>query len=118
MRAYIDSSEKNVGQHTWRKLNQENIERQDVCDKMAEFRNAVEEAEGGSLYGSDIFYVESCVYLMTLYDLLASGHKVWQVYDCFYSNGEEDQDTFDYMISSGVKLNFEEFVRKYWSKRK
>ena len=53
---------------------------------------------------------------MTLYDLLTSGHKVWQVYDCFYSTGTEDQDTFDYLISSGVKLNFEAFLRDYWKK--
>ena len=116
MRAYFDSGDKSVGHHTWRKLNQENIERQDVCNKMAEFREAIIKAEGEKLYGSDIFYVESCVYLMTLYDLLASGHKVWQVYDCFYSTGTEDQDTFDYLISSGVKLNFEAFLRDYWKK--
>ena len=116
MRAYFDSGDKSVGHHTWRKVDQENIERQDVCDKMAELRAAIIKAEGEKLYGSDIFYVESCVYLMTLYDLLTSGHKVWQVYDCFYSTGAEDQDTFDYMISSGVKLNFEAFLRDYWKK--
>jgi hypothetical protein len=53
--------------------------------------------------------------LMTLYDLLTSGHRVWQVYDCFYSTGQEDQEMFDYMISSGVKLNFLYFIEKYWN---
>lgn len=67
-------------------------------------------------YGSDIFYVESCVYLMTLYDLLSSGHMVWQVYDCFYSTGKEDKEQFEEMISNGVRFNFDEFVRKYWRK--
>ena len=62
-----------------------------------------------------IFYVESCVYLMTLYDLLSSGHRVWQVYDCFYSTGDEDQGLFEYMVSNGVKLNFEEFLKVYWN---
>ena len=51
---------------------------------------------------------------MTLYDLLTSGHRVWQVYDCFYSTGAEDQKLFEYMILSGVKLNFEDFLRVYW----
>ena len=114
MRAYFDSSEKQVGHHTWLSMNQDNVDRQDVCDKMTEFREAIIKAEGGRLYGSDIFYVESCVYLMTLYDLLTSGHRVWQVYDCFYSTGEEDQKLFEYMVSSGVKLNFEAFLRDYW----
>ncbi len=114
MRAYFDSSEKQVGHHTWLSMNQDNIDRQDVCDKMTEFREAIIKAEGGRLYGSDIFYVESCVYLMTLYDLLTSGHRVWQVYDCFYSTGEEDQETFEYMISNGVKMNFVYFMQTYW----
>lgn len=113
MRAYFDESEKQVGHHTWLAMDQENIDREDVCNKMAEFRNAIVQAEGGKLYGSDIFYVESCVYLMTLYDLLASGHRVWQVYDCFYSTGAEDLETFEDMISNGVRLNLEEFLRAY-----
>lgn len=114
MRAYFDAGDKSAGHHTWLSMNQDEIERQDVCDKMAEFRNAIIQAEGGKLYGSDIFYVESCVYLMTLYDLLSSGHRVWQVYDCFYSTGDEDQELFEYMISNGVKINFEEFLKVYW----
>ncbi len=126
MRAYFDSGDKSVGHHTWLTMEQDGIEREDVCDKMSEFRNAIVKAEGGKLYGSDIFYVESCVYLMTLYDLLSAGHKVWQVYDCFYSTGardwyeEEGQDElegkgiFEEMISKGVKLNFEYFLKTYW----
>lgn len=114
MRAYFDTGDKAVGHHTWLLMNQENIKRQEVCDKMTELRNSIVKAEGGKIYGSDIFYVESCVYLMTLYDLLSSGHRVWQVYDCFYSTGEEDQELFEYMISQGVKLNFEEFYTMYW----
>lgn len=114
MRAYFDAGDKSAGHHTWLSMNQDDIERQDVCDKIAEFRNAIIQAEGGKLYGSDIFYVESCVYLMTLYDLLSSGHHVWQVYDCFYSTGDEDQELFEYMISNGVRINFEEFLKVYW----
>lgn len=114
MRAYFDAGNKLTGHHTWLAMDQENLEKQDVCDKMTEFREAIIKAEGGKLYGSDIFYVESCVYLMTLYDLLSSGHRVWQVYDCFYSTGEESQELFEDMISNGVKLNFEEFLRVYF----
>ena len=117
MRAYFDSGDKQTGHHTWLSMNQDGIDRQDVCDTMATFRNAIIEAEGGKLYGSDIFYIESCVYLMTLYDLLSSGHKVWQVYDCFYSTGEEDQETFEFMVSNGVKMNFRYFLDAYWNKK-
>ena len=48
---------------------------------------------------------------------LNSGHRVWQVYDCFYSTGAEDDELFKYMVSSGVKLNFEAFLRDYWNRR-
>ena len=125
MRAYFDSGDKSVGHHTWLSMNQDGVVRDDVCDKMIEFRNALVEAEGGRLYGSDIFYVESCVYLMTLYDLLSAGHKVWQVYDCFYSTGSNNEEwgqgadsenLFKEIISKGVKLNFEYFIKTYWDK--
>ena len=127
MRAYFDSGDKLVGHHTWLSMNQDNIEKEDVCNKMSDFRDSIIKAEGGKLYGSDIFYVESCVYLMTLYDLLSAGHRVWQVYDCFYSTGSKDwkdeegsdeiqgKVLFENMISKGVKINFENFIKKYWN---
>lgn len=99
-------------------MEQDGVDKQDVCDTMATLRNAMIQAEGGRLYGSDIFYVESCVYLMTLYDLVMSGHRVWQVYDCFYSTGDEDQKLFEYMISEGVRRNFEEFIETCWNIKK
>lgn len=118
MRVYFDVSSKAAGHHTWRVMDKNGINKQDVNDTIAKFREAIVEAEGGKLYSSDIFYIESCVYLMTLYDLVTSGHKVWQVYDCFYSTGTEDQEQFDEMISNSVKHNFEEFVGVYWKKRR
>jgi len=36
------------------------------------------------------------------------------VYDCFYSTGAENQKLFEHMVLSGVKLNFEDFLRVYW----
>ncbi|MBR5523978.1 MAG: hypothetical protein IKU51_01755 [Clostridia bacterium] len=116
MRAYFDSGDKATGHHTWLSMDQDGVDRDDVCDVMAAFRDAIIKAEGGKLYGSEIFYVESCVYLMTLYDLLCSGHFVWLLYDCFYSTGAEDKELFEEMVSKGVKLNFEEFLRMYWLK--
>ena len=113
-RVELGQADITVGHHTWLTMEQDGVNRDDVCDTMAEFRNAIIKAEGGKLYGSDIFYVESCVYLMTLYDLVTSGHKVWQVYDCFYATGDEDQELFEFMISNGVKRNFEDFLSVWW----
>ena len=118
MRAYFDSSDKSLAHHTWLAMSdKEGIERQEVYDKIVEFRQAIVEAEGGKLYGSEIFYVESCIYIMTLYDLITSGHMVWLIYDAFYSNGEEDQELFESMILNGVKTNFYWFYHNYWKDR-
>lgn len=116
MRAYFEPSDELTGHHTWLAMKRDNIEKQDVCDKMSELRSAVLEAEGGKLYGNEIFYIESCIYLMTLYDLLSCGCRVWQVYDCFYgySSDEDVQEMFGEMISEGVRANFEEFMRMWW----
>ncbi len=116
MRAYFDDGDKLLGHHTWLVMNQENIDKADVSNTMCRLRKAIEEAEGGYLYGNEIFYVESCVYLMTLYDLLSSGHHVWQVYDCFYSTGEETQEEFENMVSEGIRINFNEFIHIWYSK--
>ena len=50
------------------------------------------------------------MYLMTLYDLLTSGYKVWLLYDAFYARGTVDQKTFEKMINKGVELNFRYFM--------
>ncbi len=115
MRAYFDTSNKQVGHHTWLDMDKDGIDQNDVRATMNALRNAMVEAEGGALFGSEIFYIESCVYLMTLYDLLASGHRVWQVYDCFYSTGEETQEEFEELISNGVRLNFNDFYRTWFA---
>lgn len=116
MRAYFDSSNDALSHHTWLCIDQEGIEKATVADEMKKLRQAIEAVEGGKLYNNEIFFVESCVYMMTLYDLVCSGHRVWQVYDCFYSTGNEDDETFKEMILQGVKLNFNEFYNVWWKK--
>jgi hypothetical protein len=114
MRAYFDGTVKQLGHHTWINMDQNGISREDVCTEMEKLRDAILKAEGRTLYGNEIFYVESCVYLMTLYDLLSSYHLVWQVYDCFYSTGWETPELFELMVQESVKHNFQEFMQMYW----
>lgn len=97
-------------------MEQTGIAREDVCEKMEDLRNAIVKAEGGRLYGNEVFYVESCVYLMTLYDLLSQGFRVWLVYDCFYASAP-DTDTeefFEERVLHAVRQNFERFLKMYW----
>ncbi len=116
MRAYFESSAKQVGHHTWLKMDQEGIDKTDVNNTMCKLRGAIVMSEGDRLYGSDIFYVESCVYLMTLYDLLNAGHMVWPIYDCFYSTGNETQEEFEELVLNGIKINFMYFYQT-WHKK-
>ena len=109
---FEERSDKMLGKNVTYKIDQEGLVKTEVDDLMGHLRRATIKAVGGRAFGSDIFYVESCVYLMTAYDLLTSGHMVWVVYDAFYSNGEEDQETFTYMVRSSVRLNFGFFMEK------
>lgn len=109
---FDESSDKMLGKNVTYKLGKTGLNKKEVDELMGCLRAAMLKAVGGKTYGSDIFFIESCVYLMTLYDLLTSGHMAWLVYDAFYSNGEEDDDTFKFMVEKSVELNFGYFMEK------
>ena len=116
LRTYFDlGSNKELGRNVMSNINQIKLDipgvpKVEVDELMGRLRDAARKVLGGRTFGSDIFYVESCVYLMTLYDLLTSGHMVWLVYDAFYSNGEEDDKTFKEMVANSVRLNYNYFM--------
>ena len=101
-----------LGKNLTYKLGKTGLDKKEVDELLGRLRQAMIKAVGGKTYGSDIFYIESCVYMMTLYDLLTSGHMVWLVYDAFYSNGEEDQELFETMVRNAVRLNFGYFMER------
>lgn len=109
---FEEGSKKLLGKNVTYKIDKTGIVKEEVDDLMERLRQSTIKAVGGKTYGSEIFYIESCVYLMTVYDLLTSGHTVWLVYDAFYSNGEEDQETFENMLRHGIKMNFQWFLEK------
>ncbi len=109
---FAEGSDKLLGKNvTYKLIDREGINKPEVDELMGRLRKAALKVEGGKFYGSEIFYVESCVYLMTVYDLLCSGYKVWLVYDAFYARGREDQKTFNEMIENMVELNFRFFMQ-------
>ena len=111
MRVYFEEgSDKLLGKNVSYKLDKTGLIKAEIDELMGRLRQASLKALGGKFYGNDIFYIESCVYFMTVYDLLASGHMVWLVYDAFYSNGAEDEETFKEMIKNSVKMNFIHFM--------
>lgn len=116
MRAYFDSSDKQLGKHTWLAMDKEGVQKDEVYELLNKLRQALLRAEGGRVYGNEIFFIESCVYLNTLYDLLSSGRQVWEVYDCFYSSGTETQEEFEKLVRDMVKKNFKYYYENWFKK--
>jgi hypothetical protein len=87
MRAYFDRPS-TLGVHTRRVM--ANVRDKEAVDaEMRIYQDAIVAAEGGTLYGSEIFFHESCIYMDVLKELLDNGYKVWQCYDAFYASKED-----------------------------
>ena len=113
MSMYFDtgSIKKISGNVLYRMKNKDGVVKEELDSIISKLKEAVIKVEGGKTYGNEIFYVESCVYLMTLYDLLSAGIMTWFVYDCFYSIEFEDKEYFESMVINQVKYNFNEFMK-------
>lgn len=113
MSMYFDtgSIKKISGNVLYRMKNKDGVVKEELDSIISKLKEAVIKVEGGKTYGNEIFYVESCVYLMTLYDLLSAGIMTWFVYDCFYSIEFEDKEYFESMVINQVKYNFNEFLK-------
>lgn len=121
MSNYFDKGSKAfIGKNVWFRMRKNGAAKGDVDDLMFALRNAIVTAEGGITYGSQIFYAESCIYLMTLYDLLWAGIKTWIVYDAFYCMDFAESEMFEKMVSDQLKFNFEDWLSKenisWWKK--
>lgn len=55
---------------------------------MKSYQNAIIDTIGELEYDSEIFFHESCIYMDVLFDLLTKDYKVWQCYDCWYTDKE------------------------------
>lgn len=108
MRAYFDNSPANVGYHTWNEMEHCGVSERDVRNKMTILRQAIEQVSGSKTYGNEIFYIESCVYLGALYNLLLQGYETWVLYDCFYC---KESAKFK-PITEGFRKDFEKDVEQ------
>ena len=102
MRGYFDRPT-TLGVHTRRVM--ANVRDKDAVDaEMRIYQEAIIAAEGGALYGSEIFYHESCIYIDVLKALLDNGYKVWQCYDAFYaSKVGVTQENFNIYVTKVVE---------------
>lgn len=109
MRAYFDRPS-TIGVHTRRVM--ANVYDKEAVDKeMKLYQQAIIRAEGGRLFGSEIFYVESCIYMDVLKQLLDEGYKVWQCYDAFYAQKHDvRQEYFAKHVSKVVEQKANEYI--------
>lgn len=126
MRGYFDS-EAQMGNHTCRAMGLFDIDngispsikdaiKDEVYDVMFDYKNAIITAEGGYLYDSEIFYHESCIYLLVLKWLLDNGFYVWECYDAFYAKKEGvTQEEYEQLVTCVVTDIANEYIINYLS---
>ena len=112
-RVYFDSTDNKLGYHTWDSMIQDGVDKDSIYEDMKNLRRAVEMVIGKIRYNNYIFYVESCIYIETLYILLERGYKVWLVYDCFYGYGFGTQEEFEQAVLFAVWISFVRFKLAY-----
>ena len=112
-RAYFDSTDNKLAYHTWDSMIQDGADKEAVYDDMKNLRRAMETVLGETRHDNFIFYVESCIYIDTLYMLLAKGYKVWLVYDCFYGSGVGSEEEFKRLVQEAVWISFVRFKFAY-----
>ena len=112
MRCYFDY-EGRIGPNTRRAMGSCN-NKNAVDSEMKLLRQAVINAEGGTLYDNEIFYYESVIYGRVLKQLLDEGFFVWLCYDAFYSTAKDgwDQERFEKYVESLVELHANELINK------
>ena len=112
-RVYFDSTDNKLGYHIWDSMIQDGMDQKSVYEDMKKLRRAVEKVLGEKRYDNFIFYVESCIYIDTLYTLLKQGYKVWLVYDCFYGAGVGTDEEFKKLVQEAVWVSFVRFKEAY-----
>ena len=112
-RSYFDSTDNKLAYHTWDSMIQEGADKDTVYADMKNLRRAMETVLGKTRHDNFIFYVESCIYIDTLYMLLEKGYKVWLVYDCFYGSGVGTKEEFKRLVQEAVWVSFVRFKLAY-----
>ena len=93
-----------------------NVEnRQEVYAEMSRYQKAIIEAEGRKLYGNEIFFHESCIYLDVLKELLDNGFFCWECYDAFYARKEGiTQEAFERYVEALVEKKANAYIQRYY----
>ena len=113
MRRYFDT-EKEIRNHTRNAMGHHVENTAEVDAIMRAYQKAVIKAEGGKLYGTEIFLHESCIYLDVLKELLDNGFFCWECYDAFYARKEGvTQEEFEKYVEASVEEKANAYIKRY-----
>ena len=113
MRRYFDT-EKEIRNHTRNAMGHHVENKAEVDAIMKAYQKAVIKAEGGKLYGTEIFLHESCIYLDVLKELLDNGFFCWECYDAFYARKEGvTQGEFEKYVEALVEEKANAYIKRY-----
>ena len=79
--------------------------------------SSIKNTIGPKIYGTEIYYIEGCVYLSVIKDILDSGHFAWFLYDGLYATGANINEVFESLVGRLIKVRFNEFYKEYVSNR-
>ena len=79
--------------------------------KIRRLREAMERVIG-HFFNNEIFFIESCVYIDVLNELLKDG-LVWLVYDCFYTT--DSREDFEDYCKSVIEKCFNRFFERFFN---
>ncbi len=111
LRTFFENSGGLLTRDIWNNIDQTGLDQNAVNKEVLALEQAVIKVAGPEIYGPKIYYVEACVYLRVLFELLKEGKNAWLIYDGFYSTGEMMDELFDAYVKGLIKIEFDEFYK-------
>ena len=93
------------------------IKQSEVEKEVELFEKAIVKACGPKMYKNEIYYIEACVYLSAIKELLDSGHLVWFLYDGLYASGAMIGELFKALVDRIIEIRFNDFYKEYMNNR-
>lgn len=113
IRAYFEKTTKLLTNHIWKSISHESLYKSQVYKEMELLDSSIKKAVGPIIFGTEIYYVEGCVYLSVVKDILDSGHFAWFLYDGLYATGPNINEMFRSLVSRMIQVRFNKFYKEY-----
>ena len=117
LRGYFEASVGTLKRDVWNYISKTGLVEQEVKKELELLDEGIKKACGPVMYGSEIYYIEGCVYLSVIKDLLDMGHFVWFLYDGLYASGVMMDDLFKALVDEIIKMKFNDFYKEYAGNR-